>query len=171
MMLDDCIESVIVVPVIKNLFSGKRQIEQVGPGGLLMQNDELASVLIGKGAEQDAIYDAEDGGVRADSEGKRNDGRAGEAGIFDEYSHAVTDVLKCGLDGPAHPRLAAFFLDLLKASQPPARGETGLVWRHSPADIFFNLMLNVKPKFRVEIPFTLLAGKEKMKDGVDVKHA
>ena len=75
--------------------------------------NQFVGVFEWQGSKQHTVHHAEDGGVRADSEGKRNDGRAGEAGIFDECSHAVTDVLKCGLDVMRSAKRAVHLAELL----------------------------------------------------------
>ena len=41
------------------------------------------------GVEQNAVYEAEDGGVGADAEGEGQDGEEGEAGILTQHSRGV----------------------------------------------------------------------------------
>ena len=51
---------------------------------------------IGQRFEQNGIYDAEDGGVGADSQGQDNDGERRESGIGEECVGGVAQVLWLG---------------------------------------------------------------------------
>ena len=60
----------------------------------LPYDDEAAAVAVGKGLEEDAVDDAEEGGGGSDAEGQGEDCGEGEAGGLAELAETVTDVLE-----------------------------------------------------------------------------
>ena len=46
--------------------------------------------------EENAVHQAEDGGVRADAERERNDGDGGETAMLQQHAESVADVVQEG---------------------------------------------------------------------------
>jgi hypothetical protein len=55
--------------------------------------NQAVGVAIGQGAQQQRVDEAEDGGVRADSQRQRQRDNESETGLFDERPRAVAQVL------------------------------------------------------------------------------
>src|ERR1043166_4443584 len=49
-----------------------------------------------KRTEENAVHQAEDGGIRADTERERNDGDGGEAFVLQQHAESVADVVQGG---------------------------------------------------------------------------
>src|SRR5258708_5839887 len=63
----DLLKRLVLRLVIEEVGGGKRCLLQIGLG--LPEPDELVRLGIGQCAQEDGVDDAEDGGVRADTEG------------------------------------------------------------------------------------------------------
>jgi hypothetical protein len=54
--------------------------------------NEASGIAEGEWAEEDGVYDAEDGGVCSDAQGQDDDGGCGEAGVFQQNTEAVFEI-------------------------------------------------------------------------------
>jgi hypothetical protein len=72
---------------------------------------------IGKRLEQDGVHDAEDGCVRADAEGKRDNSDRGEAGRSAQHAQAVADILGQCFEEAHAERVAAVLFDLIESTE------------------------------------------------------
>jgi hypothetical protein len=66
----------------------------IHPHVLLVHSDELGGVWIGQRAEEHAIDDRKERGVRANPEGEGNDNNSGKGGKLEQHAKGVADVLQ-----------------------------------------------------------------------------
>ena len=79
---------------------------EVGGGGANAGNNrEPGAVPDGKGPEDECVHYAEDGGVYADAECERENGRDGEAGAVTHHSEAVANILAKHLEVRPAPHI------------------------------------------------------------------
>ena len=70
------------------------EVLMIGEWAFFGDEDEAGWIAKGERAQEDGVYDAEDGGVRADAESEREDGDRGEAGAFCEEPEGVAKILQ-----------------------------------------------------------------------------
>jgi hypothetical protein len=68
-------------------------------GGSEVERVELVGIREWKRVQQDAIDHGKKSGVRADAQGESEDGDGCEAGIFQEYTHTIANILPEGQHG------------------------------------------------------------------------
>ena len=59
-------------------------------------------IMKGERTQQDGVYDAENRGVRADAQGKREDRDRGERGALDQETEGVAKILQQSFHGGPH---------------------------------------------------------------------
>jgi hypothetical protein len=74
------------------LAGGGPILRDVDAGGAEPEDGEAVGIGIGKGAQEESVDDAEDGGVCADSDGQRKHGDQGEEGGAEESPEGVANV-------------------------------------------------------------------------------
>ena len=66
----------------------------IHPYVLLVHSDQLGGVWIGQRAQEHAIDDRKERGVRANAEGEGNNNNSGEGGELEQHAKGVADVLQ-----------------------------------------------------------------------------
>lgn len=91
-VLCDRLEAAILVAKVVEVRVGQAR---PGASGIhLEQRHDPVRLGVRQGAQQDAVYHAEDGGSGADGQGECEDGDGGESGAAAQHPEGVTDVLK-----------------------------------------------------------------------------
>ena len=109
-----------------------------------------------KPRKQDAVDQAEDGGVGADPERERQDRDRRVPRIASQGAYGVAHVLNEGIDRVHVPRVAAPLLRLLDAAEAAQDGAPGLGPIESTRHALFDLTLDVVRDLVIEILFDLL---------------
>ena len=105
---------------------------------------------------------AEDRRIHTDTERQREDGHGSEAGRFAQHAQAVADILDEILH-PIYPsHIPAFLLHLYEATDGTARCIAGFLWTHPRRQVFFDLLLQVKLQFVVQLPFNARSAKQRL---------
>ena len=66
-VFDDRFQRLVLLSIVEDLFHRERHVVDVGQGSLLTKDDQLFAILVGERTQEDAVDDAEDGGVRSDA--------------------------------------------------------------------------------------------------------
>ena len=86
-------ETVVACFDVEVLSGGKPILGDAQSGGPIPQNREAASVLIRERTKQQGVYDAEDCGVRPNSNRQRQQGDDGKAAGFSKSPDCISKVL------------------------------------------------------------------------------
>src|SRR5438309_4917770 len=88
----DLLKRLVLRLVIEEVGGGKGCLLQIGLG--LPEPDELVRLGIGQCAQEDGVDDAEDGRVRADTEGLSENGDHSKATAYEQHAEAEMNVLE-----------------------------------------------------------------------------
>jgi hypothetical protein len=131
---------------------------------------QLGSIRHRQEAEKERVDKAEDGSIRADSQGQHKDGNTSEPRRFTQPAESVLDVLRQSLNQMNAAGLAALFLDLVRA----AKHKTGLAAsfreRQARLDKFIDLPVDMKMQLIVEFSLHGLAAKQSTEANQEVSH-
>ena len=123
-------------------------------GCLHVECNDARRILIRQRAQNHGIYDAEDGGVGANTEGEGQDGDGGEGGILAERAQGVANVGEKALEGRPLPDFAAVVFDEGEIAEGAARGGGGFCAGHAARDeflcFFFEVLLDLVGEIVVE---------------------
>ena len=103
-----------------------------------------------EGTKDEAIHEAEDGGVRTDAERKRENGNKGEARRLEQHAQAKADVRKNLLDPNNAPNLARLFLDPRHVAKLAHRRIMRFFWRHPALDVVLRFPRDVLANILVQ---------------------
>src|SRR5277367_2775398 len=115
--------------------------------------------------QENAVHEAEDGGVRADAESEREDRHRGEAGIFAEHARAVAKVLPqifCEADATG---LAAFFFGAFDRAEFEASAAERFFSGDACANQILRVSVEVKLNFRVNLALHVRAMQRGVQPG------
>jgi hypothetical protein len=90
---------------VVELRHGEPRVVQPEAGQLAPYRDQPLGIREGEGPEQDGVHHAEDGGVRADAQGQREDGGGGEERGLRERAASEADVLQQAVHRHRHLRI------------------------------------------------------------------
>ena len=82
----------MAVPDIEVLGGGEPVLSDVEAGRAVPENDQTVCIGVGKRTKQQAIYDAEDSGVRANADGKRKKRGDGEGARSDQDATSMAQI-------------------------------------------------------------------------------
>src|SRR5882724_7153104 len=87
----DLLKRLVLRLVVEEVGGGEGPLLQTGLG--FPEPDELVGLGIGQCPQEDRVDDAEDSGVRADTQSQRKDGDGGESTALEQHAEAKLDVL------------------------------------------------------------------------------
>ena len=122
--------------------------------------DEKESLRVGegKGPQQDAVDDGEDGGVGADTEGQREQGDGGEAGCAAQTARGVAQVAAKAREPESAPHVARHLRDVGDVAELAPRGTLGVGPRLAARDAVGDRHLEVSANLLIELLAPLGAG-------------
>ena len=126
-----------------------------------MQDDEPIAVAIWQRPQQDAVHDAEDGGVGADAERHRDDDHEREAAIAPEAAEAVANVLDGNLDEPRQPAVAHVVLDAGDRAEHAQGLAARLGGRHARLHVLLGQHVDVIAELLIELTLEPFATEER----------
>ena len=122
--------------------------------------DDAFGVRKRKRTKENAVDQAEDGGVRADSERERNNGDGGEAGIFEKHSPGVPQIAPYAFYIITGLSFSDLFLQLLDPAQLDRGLSTRLDFGQSFRDFLFHKSVQGISKFVRELLFYISLSKQ-----------
>ena len=120
-------------------------------GADLLEDQQLFRFLDGQDAEHQRVDNAENCGIGADAQSKRDNGRYAEARVLPERAQPVSQVLPEVFDKPRTARIATRFLDLLYAPERAQRREARFLGAHPRGDIVLDQPLEMEAQFFVHL--------------------
>jgi hypothetical protein len=98
-----------VTPLFEVVVGAEDFCQALFPQPSLPDGDQPAWIFVGQGAEQNGIYDAEDGGGGSDSEGQRDYGNGGQAWLLTQEARGESKILPAFFQPSECPCVAAGF--------------------------------------------------------------
>jgi hypothetical protein len=131
------------------------EVAVVAIGGVaeavLVNADEAIGLGRGKRAQEQAVQNAEDGGVQANAKRDRQDQDGGEARGFPQHPQRKAKILRQSFDhGPA-PHGAGVLANQGGAAERAEGGVAGVVRREPRGPLFLGFEIEVRAKLAVEI--------------------
>ncbi len=123
----------------------------------LPQHQQLTGAGVRQGTQQHGIHHAEDGRVRADAQGQRDDGHNRERRAATQHAKTVANVLPDGFHQNDSSNIASSLFDLLNAPEVGHRFGTSRLRRHPLFDELLSLHVDVKSNFVIKLGLKLLA--------------
>jgi hypothetical protein len=130
------------------------------PVGNIPDHHDPIRLRVRQRRKQNGIHRAENRGIGADAEREREDGDGSEAGRFAQVAKGVTNILHQRFKEVRSARLAAFFFDLVGASEFETRAPPRFRERHASLNEFLSLPLEMKSQLVVEFVLNSLAPKQ-----------
>jgi hypothetical protein len=90
--------------------------------------DDAIRVTERQWLEQGRIHDTEDGRIRTDAEGERDDGNGREAGILRQHPQAVANILKKILKPAPFPHIATLLSQNQFVGESSLHGMVRFLW-------------------------------------------
>src|SRR6266508_1600545 len=117
----------------------------------------------GHRAQKQRIDDAEDRGVCANAERQGQYSNQREAGILEQHSQAIPQILKERIDDSESTHLAIHLLQQCHVSELAARGPSGLDLGHPLADISLGEQAQMRLDLVVELSIRLTISEQSSK--------
>jgi hypothetical protein len=129
-------------------------------GGSGIDDDDVAGVRDGNGAEDQRVGEAEDSDVGTDAEGEREYDDNRKARIFSDVAEGETQVAEKHFEVMAGANVAHVFFHLLDAAEFDLCAAAGCGGSEAVGAIFVGEQIGVGAKFGVEIGLGAFAMKE-----------
>src|SRR5580693_6534495 len=142
-MLHNALHRVALLAIILQFLHGKRNIGGSGLRVQLMQHDQVAAVLVREGPQEDSVHQTENRGVRADPQRQRQDRSQGKRRVLAQYSYSIANILQESFDEAAGPRVAAFVLERLDATDAQYGFAPRLFRAEASGDVQLRLTIQV----------------------------